>query len=290
MFATSGYLRARRYRIAGACGCVILAAVIALLSLRTVPGQNLDTLAMEAMVARGDLAPSGLRIMTSLVSVPAIVLSCAIVVVIAAFRRRFALGVRALGIVCGANLTVQLVKLAITRPDLGVGLNLDNSFPSGHTAFAASVAAALVVVAPRGFQTIAVVLGGLWASLMGQVVMLQGWHRPSDVAGAMLIVAAWTLLLAPVEDAKRLLPLAGRLVTFAAWTVFFAGVVAWGIVLVLTWPNLSAPLYWAELASWSGRGQRVGRWLLVACLVFPLGIEGAVLSSVSRLRGSGHAK
>jgi len=79
-------------------------------------------------------------------------------------------------------------KAALDRPDLGVSTVLENSLPSGHVTFAASVSLALVVVAPEWFRTPAAWLGWLWTSLMGVTVMVSAWHRPADVLVVLAVI------------------------------------------------------------------------------------------------------
>lgn len=284
MSSTSAFQRARQGRVVGAILCLLMTVVVAYLSLYTVRGQNLDTLAMEALMQRAYLIPESIRGITGFDPAPAVVLSCVIVGLVALLRRRVSLGLRALVVICGSNLTSQGIKMILSRPSLNVGVDLGNSFPSGHATFAASVAAALVLVAPRGFRAVFAFLGGICAAVMGQVVMVQGWHRPSDVMGAMLIVAVWTLLLAPVEEGSRVLPAVQRVAGVVAWVLLVISVAVWLLAIAGLWPDVGRPLSSYEISSWTGLGTRTGRWLAGASLLFPLGIEGVVLSTVSRLR------
>src|SRR5699024_1991314 len=68
-----------------------------------------------------------------------------------------------------------------------------NSFPSGHTTLAATAMIALVLAAGRARLVLAP-LGAVWATAVGVGTLVAGWHRPSDVIGAMAVVAAWTFL------------------------------------------------------------------------------------------------
>ncbi|MBS2553430.1 phosphatase PAP2 family protein [Catenulispora sp. NL8] len=63
-----------------------------------------------------------------------------------------------------------------------------NSFPSGHTAFAFSLAVALCMLAigTRWFR-LAVVLGALWTVLIGFDRLYIGAHYPFDVLGSVLV-------------------------------------------------------------------------------------------------------
>src|SRR6185369_17388457 len=96
---------------------------------------------------------------------------------------RVAVALLAMTLIIGANLTTQLLKLAITRPDFGVDPEREavgNSLPSGHTAVAASVAVALVFVLPSRARGLGGILGAAFAGLAGVATLSAGWHRPSD--------------------------------------------------------------------------------------------------------------
>ncbi len=120
-----------------------------------------------------------------------LVAGIAVAVIIALVRRRWALGVMAIVLVGGANLTTQLLKRgALDRPDLGGDVG-HASLPSGHTTVAASLAAALLVVSPRWARPWIAVLGAAYAAATGIATLIGQWHRPSDVVAAVLVVLAW---------------------------------------------------------------------------------------------------
>jgi hypothetical protein len=105
----------------------------------------------------------------------------------------------------------QVLKHGLYRPDFGVDperVTAGNSFPSGHATVAMSVVLALVLVVPARLRGVAAVLGALYATVAGLATMSLGWHRPSDVAGAVLIVggcaalAGLLLVLAQGRDAR----------------------------------------------------------------------------------------
>ncbi len=109
-------------------------------------------------------------------------------------RRREA--VAALVVVAGANLTTQLLKAAFEHGrngalEHGIELPWPNSFPSGHTTAAASIAAAMLLVAPPAYRMRAAVAGLLLTAAVGISVVVLGWHYPSDVLGGLLVVGAW---------------------------------------------------------------------------------------------------
>ncbi|GAA2343325.1 hypothetical protein GCM10010170_028070 [Dactylosporangium salmoneum] len=133
---------------------------------------------------------------TTLNGISAVSLGAATIVIgfIALARRRVALAAGAMLLIAGSNVTTQVLKTLIYRPELGVDLEraaAGNSLPSGHTTVAASVAAALVLVVPAKARGAAALLGALFASLAGVATLSAGWHRPSDAVAALLVVGAW---------------------------------------------------------------------------------------------------
>ncbi|MCK2125036.1 hypothetical protein, partial [Pseudomonas sp. PNPG3] len=43
------------------------------------------------------------------------------------------------------------------------------------------------------------ILGTLWTAGAGVGTLVVGWHRPSDVVGAILVVAAWTFAVLALD-------------------------------------------------------------------------------------------
>jgi membrane-associated phospholipid phosphatase len=109
-------------------------------------------------------------------------------------RRRHALA--AAVVVAGANLTTQLLKTALEHArhkafEHGIELPWPNSFPSGHTTAAASLGVALLLVVPPAHRLAAALVGAAYTAAVAFPVVILGWHYPSDVFGALLVVGAW---------------------------------------------------------------------------------------------------
>jgi membrane-associated phospholipid phosphatase len=104
--------------------------------------------------------------------------------------------IAAVVVVAGANLTTQVLKVAlehVRHRALEHSLNLPwpTSFPSGHTTAAASIAAALLLVVPAAHRLRAAAAGAALTAAVGFSVVILGWHYPSDVLGGLLVVGAW---------------------------------------------------------------------------------------------------
>ena len=191
-------------RIGGVATCLALTMLISHVALATAPGQVLDTILMEGTMRSASRYEAFSTLITGIVSVPVMVAAGLFVALVAAARRRPTLAGRALGAVVGANVTTQLLKdYILTRPNLGVTTGAGNSLPSGHTTVAVTLSLALIVVAPQWFRSPSAWIGWAWTSLMGVSVMMEGWHRPSDVVTAALIAGAWALALSPIERRPR---------------------------------------------------------------------------------------
>jgi membrane-associated phospholipid phosphatase len=171
---------------------------------RTYTGQRVDQIAFEgARFGQGRLWRVAEPVL-DVVSIPSVALVLLAAVLIATVRRRWELAVQVAVLVGGSNLTTQLLKHAVLdRPDHGLSAADDNTLPSGHTTAAASVAAALVFVVPPRARPWAALLGAGYTAATGVSTLVGRWHRPSDVAAAVLVVLAWSALACAVSAVTR---------------------------------------------------------------------------------------
>ncbi|PSL08505.1 PAP2 superfamily protein [Haloactinopolyspora alba] len=174
----------------------------------TAAGQRLDQSAFSGSAFGRNTLWRGAEPVLDVVSVPFVVLVLGAAAVIAVMRRRWFLPLQVAVLVGGANITTQLLKhVVLDRPTLDGGAGVTpNSLPSGHTTVAASVAAALLLVVPRGARPAVAVLGAGYAALTGVSTMIGGWHRPSDVVAAFTVVLAWaglTTVLTALSSPER---------------------------------------------------------------------------------------
>jgi membrane-associated phospholipid phosphatase len=172
--------------------CVVAVALLYVLAVRTGWGQTIDNAALSGRTTRATVLRATDRLLNT-ISIASIVVVGGTIVVTAIARRRPHLALTAAVIVAGANVTAQLLKHStLTRPVLTEPNPLGPSFPSGHTTVAFSLVVGLVLVVPaRARATVAVVAFG-YAALVGIGVVTAGWHRPSDVIGAELVVIGWS--------------------------------------------------------------------------------------------------
>lgn len=171
----------------------------------TASGQRLDQLTLSgAQSHEGQLAELT-AFAVDTVSVPVVAGLLALSALLVVLRRRAGLLLPLALLVVGANLTTQVIKhLLVTRAALGPGIDITpNSFPSGHTTLAASAAIALVLASGPA-RGIVAILGVVWTAGTGVGTLVVGWHRPSDVVGAILVVATWTFLVLAADGAHTL--------------------------------------------------------------------------------------
>ncbi|GEM_PF-238249 len=240
------------------------------LAVQTGWGQRVDGAALSGRVfSRPRLRRITYGVLRT-ISVSALVLLGAAVVTIALVRGRVSRALVAVTVIAGANVSTQVLKHAVLpRPDLVAGpLGTRPTFPSGHTTVAMSLAVALVVVVGHRHRLLAGLAGAGYAAAVGGATLTAGWHRPSDVIGAYLVVVVWAslataLLAGPdgrpadgrpgrggVDDGIPLLAVVGVSLLGAA----FAAAVAYAVARrshELAAVDLRAP-YFAGLAAIAG--------------------------------------
>ncbi|MCO1613153.1 MULTISPECIES: phosphatase PAP2 family protein [Micromonospora] len=157
-------------------------------------GQWLDTVALTGNRIGQDRIDDPVDTLLNAMSVVSLLAATAVIGFIALIRGRKALAVTATLLIAGANVTTQLLKHYLARPDFGIDPEraaAGNSLPSGHTTVAASVAVALILVLPRKLRVAGAFLGAGYAAAAGVATLSAGWHRPSDAVAAYLVVGAW---------------------------------------------------------------------------------------------------
>lgn len=192
-------------RVASAAALALASAVGAIAVyaafVRTAFGQRVDELAMQhAEVEHARLVAVLHSTLdgTSLVSVALVALVAAAIGLV---RRRVDLAVAAGVFILGSNITTQLLKATLTRPVLHEAA--PNSLPSGHTTAAASVALALIMVLPHAVRALVTLAGAGYVATIAVATVWAGWHRPSDVVAALLVVLAWGATTMAVVRARR---------------------------------------------------------------------------------------
>lgn len=177
--------------------CALALVAIGRAAVGTARGQRLDQLVLTAAQTDTGLLSRVVFPVLNSVSVPVVLALLAGGAIVALLRRRYGTLAQMAVLVGGATMTTQIVKhLLVERSTLAEAIEqTPNSFPSGHTTLAASVALALVLASPPHLRGLVALIGSLWASGAGIGTMAGGWHRPSDVVGAFLVTGFWAFLV-----------------------------------------------------------------------------------------------
>lgn len=160
-------------------------------------GQWVDTVALTGNRIGQDTIDGPVNRILNAMSVVSLLAATAMIGFIALIRGRIALAITATLLIAGANLSTQLLKHGLTRPDYGLDperVAVGNSLPSGHTTVAASVAVALVLVLPAKVRAVSAFLAAGYAAVAGVATLSAGWHRPSDAVAAYLVVGVWAAM------------------------------------------------------------------------------------------------
>ena len=136
-----------------------------------------------------------------LVSVEFIAVVLALAVLVALVRRRVSRALAALLVVAGANVTTQLLKALLPRPDHGIGA--ENTLPSGHVTVVTSLVLATLLVVPPAWRRPVTLLASGAGTLTGAAVIIQRWHRPSDVVAAYGVCAVFVGLALLLDSRTR---------------------------------------------------------------------------------------
>lgn len=236
-------MRVRALVIAVACGVAVWGLWRTFVA--SWPGQQVERIALDGAVRW----PVGEHVL-DVVSVGFIAGAIVLAVVLAALRRRWAIAGQAVLLVAGANLTTRILKQGVLdRPRLGDDPPYANTLPSGHTTAAASVCAALLLVAPARARPAVVVVGVFWTALTGGSTLAGQWHRPSDVVAALMVVLGWAALagaLHPQEEPGPA-PRGTRTVVWALVTVGVTTGAAAAGALGIVWSVRDDPTSAAEL-------------------------------------------
>ncbi len=166
-----------------------------------------------------------------------------------------------------AVIASQLLKLRLlSRPEL-LELDAPNTFPSGHMTVFAVLVASFVWAVPARVRALTALLGAVLISAVGWQLLGYGWHRPSDVLGALALgVVAFALACIIRPATSRGTAVLART---SAIALLIAGALLVAVALVLAW--LAASSANAELMLRAGQVGIVGASTLAARALFLLG-------------------
>ena len=192
-------LRPRRSSVAlcAALGTLMLACSLAVyfLSVRTLFGQEFDQVVWNGFYSIFSRRAPYLMFLPNLFTTEGFIISliCAVGLagfVCAALRRKAGLLVQMAVFAFASALASTLWKHLTRRPDLISRAPVVNTSPSGHST--AMLIACLLLLMGAGPAARAWVVAGDWilASVLGISLVIERWHRPSDVVTAFFFVSA----------------------------------------------------------------------------------------------------
>lgn len=173
---------------------VVALAIMQQVFVGSIRGQLVDTAALDANQIGQRHIEGLVDAVLDALTVVSLLTATVAIGFIALARGRVRLAVVTTLFIAGANLTSQLLKEAIVRPDFGIDVEragAGNSLPSGHATVAASVVVALVLVLPPRVRGLAAFVGVGYAAVAGVATVSADWHRPSDAVASLLLVGAW---------------------------------------------------------------------------------------------------
>ena len=193
--------------IAASLGCLLTLALLASLAFGSEALQRLDARALHRLSMQRDTALGDVATVIAHVGDPLpqlLLLAIASLLALRLYGRERALAVVAL--VAGANLTAQLLKLALAQPRLQPILGYDQigeaAFPSGHTTAAAAMTYAYILSVPRRLRLLTGAVGAILTISVGASVVVLHHHFPSDVLGGLLVASAWFFATVAVLRAR----------------------------------------------------------------------------------------
>ena len=180
-------------------------AVTILVCVFTASGQYADQAAMVATTASGNPVLHAAQHVSANYIIVVAAVTMLVGITAALVRRRFAEAAAASVIFVGSSVVTQVLKHeVIARPDLASGWGAyGNSLPSGHATIAIAAACAALFAAPNRMKFVLAPVLVTWAAVAGMGVIAAGWHRPSDVVTASLVVGFWYTIAALIVTAAR---------------------------------------------------------------------------------------
>jgi membrane-associated phospholipid phosphatase len=174
-----------------ALGCAAALVVLYVLFVHTHAGQRIDEAALHGRLGSQRARHAADDLLTT-ISVGSLAVVLVLLAAQALMRRRVALAVVALAVVLGAVTTTEVLKhVVLSRPELVSSPIPRNTFPSGHTTTAFAVGIAAALAAPPRWRRLVAAGAFVYGTAIGVATIAAGWHRPSDVAGALLVVTGW---------------------------------------------------------------------------------------------------
>jgi len=185
--------------LGGAFLCALGTALLALLFYGSTRFSDFDARVTSHVLAIPDSGLDGLANFGADLAEPAplILILFGLIALGLAWNRPWHL-LAAAGVIAGANLSTQVMKLAMAHPRLqgalGVHYPIQIHYPSGHTTAALSAGFGLWLITPPKWRMWAALAGAAYGLAVAAGVIIAGWHFISDVLGAAMVVGFWACL------------------------------------------------------------------------------------------------
>ncbi len=206
--------------VAGCLCCVLGLALLAQLAFRTEAFGRLDANTLSHLSAHDDSLVAPAVSFFSFLADPLSQIALLVLVCAIALRRGLPrLALASVVLVAGANVSTQVLKMALSHPRyqpiLGYRQVGPTAFPSGHATAALAMAFAFVLVVPRRWRPTAIALGALLTVAVGCSRVVLHYHYPSDILGGWLVAAGWCFAVVaglryPATAGRRAQSAAGR--------------------------------------------------------------------------------
>jgi membrane-associated phospholipid phosphatase len=185
--------RAAAWLFALGITCVALVVGGYLVCVRTAWGQRIDNAAWAGRRFASGRAIDASGHVLRTISTSSLAIAVVVLALTALVRGRPRLAVVVGLAILGACVTTEVLKLGVlTRPELIDNARIaKNTYPSGHSTVAMSVAVAAVLVVPQRWRGGVALVGLGYASLVGIATVTAGWHRPSDVGAGFAVAFGW---------------------------------------------------------------------------------------------------
>ncbi len=187
-----------RLPLLAAFGCAVAFAVLLACAYTVGPVERLDATALRGLGSIEGPLTARLASLAAHLADPLPLL----VMLSGLFAWGWAIGRRsqaiaAVALVAGANVTAQVLKVALAHPRIQPAFGPypyqlgAEAFPSGHATAAMSVGLAAVLIAPGRLRVVAASVAAAYVAAVSIAVLILGWHYPSDVVGGILVSSAF---------------------------------------------------------------------------------------------------
>jgi membrane-associated phospholipid phosphatase len=200
--AVEGTGRARL--LLAALACLLGLGLICVVFVWTPAGQRLDQWLLP-QTGRGSVLFGPAKALLSFAGDPIVLIALlAGVLVTGALSDRIRVALAGTAVVGCSIAGARVLKMLVSRPDLDVaGSTTHNSFPSGHVAAATGLVFAVLLMLPVRARWWCAVPGAAAVAAVGAATMIAGWHRLSDVVGAVFLAGALDCVAVWSADERR---------------------------------------------------------------------------------------